>query len=129
MAKWNGRTGLDRPATEVGSIEYCDLVVSPLAAEALRREGHKVTPHGVILDPTKRVPSGIHVHMRPRDERLWVRMETEPPAKDECRASWWERGYFEPCPECGAPLAWYEAGYVPGYRVCTRPPHHHVTLL
>lgn len=30
-----------------------------------------------------------------------------------------------PCPKCGYALIWYETGYVPGYRVCAGPKHHH----
>ena len=38
---------------------------------------------------------------------------------------YWETVNFTPCPVCQAPIVWYEAEYVPGYRVCTKAPHHH----
>jgi hypothetical protein len=43
--------------------------------------------------------------------------------------AWHEHGQWVPCPSCGASLIWHEAGYVPGYRLCTRPAGgHHVQL-
>lgn len=61
-------------------------------------------------------------------EGLAVRLEDEPEYPAEIPAAWWERHYLTPCPVCSAPIVWYEAGYVPGYRVCGRPPHHHMIV-
>jgi hypothetical protein len=54
-----------------------------------------------------------------------VRLDIEPEYPGEI-AAYWQQLDFTGCPECAAPLVWYEAGYVPGYRVCSRGPHHHV---
>lgn len=58
-------------------------------------------------------------------EILCLRMKNEPEYPGEIEGSYWQRLDFMPCPKCGAPLVWYEAGYVPGYRVCAKAPHHH----
>jgi hypothetical protein len=69
---------------------------------------------------------------RQREEQVrGLRLQIEPEYPDEWQDSaiaWWERGNWVPCPACRAPLVWYEAGYVSGYRVCARAPHHHATL-
>jgi len=74
------------------------------------------------------VPDGLVVVRFPERPHLGLRMEIEPEYPNEEPPMWWERADWLPCPECGAALVWYEAGYVPGYRVCARPPHHHVIV-
>lgn len=55
-----------------------------------------------------------------------LRLQDEPPWRDEFPAPWHEIGDWVACPKCGAALVWYEAGYVPGYRICLRG--HHAQL-
>lgn len=40
--------------------------------------------------------------------------------------AWHDYGDWVGCPKCGGALVWFEAGYVPGYRLCTKG--HHVQL-
>lgn len=56
---------------------------------------------------------------------LGLRLDEDPPYPGEETASYWDRLNYAPCPKCQAPLIRYEAGYVPGYRICAKPPHHH----
>lgn len=66
------------------------------------------------------------------EQHRGLRMSDEPPYPGEWMQrgaiAWYEHGDWTRCPKCHAPLVWYEAGYVPGYRICTRAPHHHVQL-
>lgn len=55
-----------------------------------------------------------------------MRLDDEPAWPNEiANVPIWGQLDLTPCPHCGAALAWYEAGYVPGYRVCAGPQHHH----
>lgn len=126
MVKWNGRTGLNPPDRRPCEIRFEDVIVSDLAREALQKEGHKVTGRSVILNPECSVPPEIRVY-RSFDERLFIQAEGEPISDGEYPASWWERGYFTPCPECGAPLIILRGDrYVPVYGICGKSPYHHV---
>lgn len=64
------------------------------------------------------------------EQHRGLRLNDEPefPREIAGAVAWWEQGEWTPCPTCRAPLVWYEAGYVPGYRVCARRPHHHSIL-
>jgi hypothetical protein len=106
--------------------------------EVLRNGGAEVECVGQtrigcpIYDVTFRaeatVPQGIvAVHFNGPPYR-GLRLDIEPEYPDEWPACWWEQADFLACPKCGAGLLWYEAGYAPGYRVCARPPHHHVMI-
>lgn len=54
--------------------------------------------------------------IRRRDEPKWPGCEVP---------DIWRQVDLTPCPMCSSALVWYEAGYVPGYRVCAGPEHHH----
>ena len=102
--------------------------------EALRAAGATVDPISMADMPVYRVtlgatmPAGIvacHVNGPPYvDTCLRLACEPEYPGEWDGQ-SYWQQVDFTPCPVCGAPVVWYEAGYVPGYRVCSQPPHHH----
>jgi hypothetical protein len=105
--------------------------------EALERAGATVTPEpddartgarlcSVTLSPVERVPDGMVTTRIIGTSHLGLRLAIEPEYPGEIAEAYWEQLDFTGCPQCGRPLIWYEAGYVPGYRVCARPPHHHV---
>lgn len=73
-----------------------------------------------------RVPQDVVATRIIDTDHLGLRMSNEPEYPGEIWHAYWEQLDFTPCPKCGAPLIWYEAGYVPGYRVCARKPHHHI---
>jgi hypothetical protein len=55
-----------------------------------------------------------------------LRCADDPPYPGEsANLDMWIEVDLTPCPKCGSALVWYEAGYVPGYRVCAGPKHHH----
>jgi hypothetical protein len=97
--------------------------------ELLRAAGATVEPmaggYRITLGHT--MPPGI-VAVRVQGAGLppgiALRLEHEPRYPVEY-PDYWVQVDWTPCPVCGAPVVWYEAGYVPGYRVCGRPPYHH----
>lgn len=99
------------------------------AVEELTKAGAKFVPlplpkigYEITLGET--MPAGIvAVHLN-ESPYLGLRTDNEHEYPIE-NADYWRQVDFTPCPVCGAPVVWYEAGYVPGYRVCTRSPHHH----
>ena len=125
----NGRTGLpDALAEEFHAIIVRQIRMTRLAKEALQEAGATVAL--ISSDPEvycvtiQIIPPGIVPNA---DElgRVALRMEHEPDWPFPDFVSWWDRIAWQPCPECGHALAWYEAGYVPGYRICCGPDHHH----
>lgn len=135
-ATYQGRTGLFREHAGIAAPVYDDLRLTIPAREALEETGATVVRTGGPDGPTycvtmgQRVPEHLVVTAIEGDHRHGLRLESEPEYPGEIRGhtSYWLRACFLGCPECGAPLAWYEAGYVPGYRVCTAGPHHHVMI-
>jgi hypothetical protein len=128
------RDGLfpEHASVEQGPHERVRLTIP--AREALQRAGASITPepadgghqiYTVALGNT--VPEGVVAVRIVGTDHLALRMDIEPEYPGEI-GTLWEQADFSPCPVCGAPLVWYEAGYVPGYRVCARPPHHHVLV-
>lgn len=122
---------------------YEDLRITIPAIERLEAAGNAVTtsiaqpvgPMRYSVELTGIVPRGLvlclvghgdHQHraLRCDDEQAYPQ---EWPA-DSGAIAWHERGDWTPCPhpKCGRALVWYEAGYVPGYRLCTRG--HHAQL-
>lgn len=97
--------------------------------EALRAAGAKIerlTPpaYGYTVTLGDTMPRGIvAVHLN-GSPGVGLRFANEPQYPTE-HPDYWIQVDWTPCPVCGAPVVWYEAGYVPGYRVCSRPPHHH----
>ena len=95
--------------------------------EALRAAGAQVdclpvAGYKITLGDT--MPAGIVASHHNDEPRMVLRMADEPEYPGE-HIDYWLQVDWTPCPVCGAPVIWYEAGYVPGYRVCSRPPHHH----
>lgn len=81
-----------------------------------------IVPKGIVeclIDDNQQQYRGLRLIHEPKYPGEWAEEEA---------IAWWERGAWVPCPvrRCGRALVWYEAGYVPGYRVCTRG--HHVQL-
>lgn len=77
-------------------------------------------PAGVIVVAV-RTPDGLL--------ETAYRLKNEPafPGEHPHPNSWLEASFLA-CPQCGYALVWYEAGYVPGYRVCCGPAHHHYLI-
>ena len=98
----------------VESLRAAGATVEPLATPAI---GYRVT-----LGRT--MPAGIVAAHINGATWIGLRMDNEPEYPGE-HPDYWQQVDWTPCPVCGAPVVWYEAGYVPGYRVCAQPPHHH----
>lgn len=139
-----GRTGLfsEHHGLQVRPAAHEKTRLTIPAREALLDSGAVVVgePMDMSIDvPTytvtlgERVPAGLVVVATFLDnlkgsgyfDVLSLRMDNEPPYPNEQGCDIWRQLDFTPCPKCGAPLVWYEAGYVPGYRVCAKKPHHH----
>lgn len=131
----------------IAAPTYEGLRLTIPAREALERAGNRViVGRGVdVADPrsrwpvydvtlTGKVPDGLVLALigNGHDQHRGLRTQDEEPYPLEWPAgqgiAWYERGEWVPCPapRCRRALVWYEAGYVPGYRVCTRG--HHVQL-
>jgi hypothetical protein len=95
--------------------------------EALRGAGSKIEPHDGTYTITlgHEMPHGIVAVQVMGSADIFLRLSIEPEYPGEIEAAWWHKVDWLPCPVCGAPVVWYEAGFVPGYRVCTGPKHHH----
>lgn len=72
-----------------------------------------------------RCPQGLVVTKEYGSHALCIRCDNEPEWPGGEHQDFWSQVDLTPCPTCGAALVWYEAGYVPGYRVCAGPQHHH----
>lgn len=126
------RTGLFPEHAGIAPIAFDDVRLTIPAREALEAAGARVSVQATLSGgqvyrvelgarmPTDLVAARMREHYGPA-----VRLAIEPEWPGEYPDCWTALDWT-PCPECGAPLVWYEAGYVPGYRVCSRPPHHHV---
>lgn len=122
-------------------IRPCRLTIP--AREALEAAGATITPiespvifadrSNWVRDPAphwqvalgRRCPSGLVVATMAGGNAQCIRTTEEPPWPDELPSSMWTELDLTPCPKCGHALVWYEAGFVPGYRVCAGPDHHH----
>lgn len=133
------RTGLTMGDAGVAPIEHDAVRMTLPVREALVAAGATVTPISSGPDQIAvyhvrlgdRIPAGIVATTTDVSEHGWIptlRMTHEPDFSEFCRTAdvHWTSVDWTPCPKCGAPLVWYEAGYAPGYRVCSRPPHHHM---
>ena len=122
------RRGLFREHKGVAPLVYEARATIPVV-EALQAAGAKIEAlpapaigYRITLGET--MPAGIvAVHLN-ESPHLGLRMTNEPEYPREF-ADYWRQVDWTPCPVCDAPVVWYEAGYVPGYRVCAKPPHHH----
>jgi hypothetical protein len=130
--KYQGRDGLFPEHAEVQfimpTLERVRLTIP--AREELERVGATIIQtetnpplFSVTLDEI--APNGIVATRIGNTDHLGLRLEIEPEYPMEIGHAYWEQVSLTPCPVCGACLIWYEAGYVPGYRVCVRKPHHH----
>jgi hypothetical protein len=123
------RRGLFPEHRGVAAPAYAVRATVPVV-EALRAAGAGVDPLplpniGYTVRLTGTVPAGlVAVHLNGPPPALALRLADEPEYPMEF-PDYWGTVAFTPCPMCGAAVVWYEAGYVPGYRVCVRPPHHH----
>ena len=122
------RTGLFPEHDGIAPIVATARATIPVV-EALRAAGAKAEPlaapaigYQITLGDT--MPRGIVAAHHNDAPHVVLRMDNEPEYPGE-HADYWVQVDWTPCPVCGAPVIWYEAGYVPGYRVCSRPPHHH----
>lgn len=122
------QVGLFSEHTGIGPVTITARATIPVI-EALQAAGADIQPlpspemgYDITLGDT--MPSGIVAAHHNAWPHVVLRMENEPEYPGE-HADYWLQVDWTPCPACGAPVVWYEAGYVPGYRVCTRPPHHH----
>jgi len=123
------KNGLFPEIKGIAPLKYEARATIPVV-EALRDVGSVVTPQ---VSPNQSVytinlgdqmPTGIITVGINEYPGLGLRMENEPDYPIEY-PSYWNQIDWTPCPVCGAPVVWYEAGYVPGYRICTRKPYHH----
>lgn len=122
------RTGLFSEHAGIGEIAATARATIPVV-EALRAAGATLEPlpspamgYRITLGDT--MPSGIIAAHHDEAPHVVLRMANEPEYPGE-HPDYWLQVQWTPCPVCGAPVVWYEAGYVPGYGVCSRPPHHH----
>lgn len=123
------RIGLFPEHAGIGKLCY-HVRATVLVRDALAAAGATITPDPdglsvyVILGDT--MPAGIIAVEVPGPPYVSaaLRMSDEPEYPIEYPTGW-RQVDWTPCPTCGAPLVWYEAGYTAGYRVCSRPPHHH----
>ena len=124
-----GKTGLF-PGQKLTGVTHEDVILTIPAKELLRARGATVEPGKTertcnVTFPSKAsVPTDLVVSIV--DYKIAVRLSSEPEWPGEHEADYWQRLAWQPCPVCGAAIMWYEAGYVPGYRVCARKPHHHL---
>lgn len=126
---YQDKQGFDRNIIEVGPMVSEVRATIPVV-EALRKSGATVRPlpdpsqgYRIILGAS--MPKGIvAVHLN-NSIHVGLRFEHEPEYPGEYPDAW-QQVEWTPCPQCGAPVVWYEAGYVPGYRICSQPPHHHL---
>ena len=129
--KFKNRSGLFPEHTGIAPIRHTGLRLTVPVRELLETAGATIErtemPDGPLYAVTlgDRMPPGIIAVTIHNSGAVGLRLAIEPPYPGEC-GDYWRQLEWTPCPKCGAPLVWYEAGYVPGYRVCSRPPHHHV---
>jgi len=123
----------DRAAAPV----YGPLRMTVPVREALAQAGNIVRASEPTADGqhqwevtlTRPVPVVLCLIGHGGSQHRGLRLADEPRYLQEWNDSaiaWHERGDWIGCPKCGGALVWYEAGYVPGYRLCTRG--HHALL-
>jgi len=112
---------------------YLSVRLTIPAYEILSKSGARIEQYtsvdgtflyDVTLQTHQTVPTGLVVSRSRHTSNIGIRMAIEPDFPGEIK-TYFEQLDFTPCPKCGSPLIWYEAGYVPGYRVCVKKPHHH----
>ncbi len=130
--KYQGRDGLflEHEGAKFEPHTFAHVRVTVPAREELERVGCILTQ--THIDPplfdvrmSDIAPIGMIATRILNTDHLGLRLEIEPKFPGEIGHAYYEQMAFTPCPICGATLVWYEAGYVPGYRVCVKAPHHH----
>ena len=126
------RTGLlpEHRGLKLGRATHNRVRLTIPAREALEAHGAEIERTDPIenlysVTPGETVPEGIVAVSMTGPSPLGLRLEIEPEYPGEFEVSRWAQVDFTPCPKCGHALIWYEAGFVPGYRVCCGPKHHH----
>jgi hypothetical protein len=121
------KRGLFAEHNGIAPVVYTVRATVP-AAEALHAAGAVLVPlpngigYEITLGP--QMPANLIACQLNESPHIGVRCSNEPEFPGES-PDYWASVNFSPCPVCGSPVVWYEAGYVPGYRVCTGPKHHH----
>lgn len=113
------------PARE--ALEAFGAAVSPADPPHLLESGKWVmssAPHWRVALGTLCPPGLIAAQQVGVSHAICIRLDIEPEWPNEIPATWPQLD-LTPCPRCRSALVWYEAGYVPGYRVCAGPQHHH----
>ena len=123
------KTGLLPEHKKIDTVVHAVRATIPVLEAVLQAGGSYVplvnTDNGYLITLSDKMPACIiAVHLNRSTPRIGLRLESEERYPQEF-PDYWETVNFTPCPVCQAPIVWYEAGYVPGYRVCTKAPHHH----
>jgi len=140
------RTGVtpEHRGAQFSGADFACARLTVLAREALLAAGATITPAeppqmldqltGAWTPSTAphwrvqlghRCPAGLIVTQEYGSPALCIRRQDEPEWPGGEVPAAWQQLDLTPCPTCGSALVWYEAGYVPGYRVCASPEHHH----
>ena len=113
------------PARE--ALEAASAVITPAEPPTIHVNGRwerSSAPHWRV-ELRQQCPSGLVVTQEYGSHAVCVRRDDEPEWPGGEAPAAWQQLDLTPCPTCGSALVWYEAGYVPGYRVCAGPEHHH----
>lgn len=127
--EYQNKNGLSAGFDGISPPVYKARVTIP-ALEALTKAGATLQPLappqiGYRISLGQKMPPNIvAVHLNDAPH-MGLRLESEQPYPLEFE-DYWRQLDFTPCPVCQAPLVWYEAGFVPGYRICSQAPYHHI---
>lgn len=126
------RSGLlpEHKGLKLGRNTYNNVRLTIPVREALLANGADISllsqaDSTFTVTPGETLPEGIVATRILGTSHLGLRLHNEPPYPGEIGEACWEQIDFTPCPKCNHALVWYEAGFVPGYRVCAGPKHHH----
>lgn len=108
---------------------YGGLRLTIPAREALAAAGNRVDPGGAdaygrerwivtLVRPPASLVLVLIGHGAEQHRGLRTDDEQAYPGEWTDGITWWERGGWIPCPDCGHALLWCEAGFVPGWRIC-----------
>lgn len=102
----------------VEDLHAAGAIVEPLPPPMI---GYRI----VLSDTMPDNIVAVHVNSYGAIPQLGLRLRNEPEYPQEFQ-SYWDQLDFTPCPICKAPVVWYEAAFVSGYRICSKPPYHHL---
>lgn len=124
--KDQNRQGINQYMTLLGGGIPVNARMTIPAREALRKVSVVKNNHFYFSRPPQDMISVLVRAMDGYGYEQAFRLTIEPPYPNEMPDdNMWTEAMLTPCPKCGAALVWWEAGYVPGYRVCAGPKHHH----